>query len=210
MVNAPNTNNVQTGNTETTKDVFSTFKQSSDKYFDAVEKTLPHYHQSVTSLQQEYLQAWTDAVDSTVDYQRKFANKTGINTKVPEATLTAVHNTNEQVIKAVDAQSKMTTAALDAARQNVKTFTNNAKAFGELNNNVMQSWISAFTRKRKSGQHHRYAEGKKRCQTCDIFIEWKGLYCPCCGMRVRNKPRPARELKRRFREYCKQLAVSST
>jgi cytochrome c556 len=145
MVNAPNTNNVQTGNTETTKDVFSTFKQSSDKYFDAVEKTLPHYHQSVTSLQQEYLQAWTDAVDSTVDYQRKFANKTGINTKVPEATLTAVHNTNEQVIKAVDAQSKMTTAALDAARQNVKTFTNNAKAFGELNNNVMQSWISAFT-----------------------------------------------------------------
>ncbi len=97
MVNAPNTNNVQTGNTETTKDVFSTFKQSSDKYFDAVEKTLPHYHQSVTSLQQEYLQAWTDAVDSTVDYQRKFANKTGINTKVPEATLTAVHNTCKSI-----------------------------------------------------------------------------------------------------------------
>jgi hypothetical protein len=39
----------------------------------------------------------------------------------------------------------MAIAAVDAARQNVKTFTNNAKAFGDLNNNVMQSWISTFT-----------------------------------------------------------------
>lgn len=141
-----NQNNVNSGNNEnTSKDVFSTWKQTSDKYFDAVEKTLPHYHQSVTSLQQEYLQAWTDAVDSTVDYQRKFANKTGINTKVPEATLKAVRETNDQVIKSFDVQHKIALAAVDAARQNVKTFTNNAKAFGELNNNVMQSWISAFT-----------------------------------------------------------------
>ena len=141
-----NQNNVNSGNNEnTSKDVFSTWKQTSDKYFDAVEKTLPHYHQSVTSLQQEYLQAWTDAVDSTVDYQRKFANKTGISTKVPEATLKAVRETNDQVIKSFDVQHKIALAAVDAARQNVKTFTNNAKAFGELNNNVMQSWISAFT-----------------------------------------------------------------
>ncbi len=142
-----NQNNVNSGNNEnTSKDVFSTWKQTSDKYFDAVEKVIPRYHQSVTSLQQEYIQACDNSIESTIDYQRKFANKTGISTKVPEATLKAVRETNDQVIKSFDVQHKIALAAVDAARQNVKTFTNNAKAFGELNNNVMQSWISAFTR----------------------------------------------------------------
>ena len=145
-----NQNSTNTGNSSNTssKDVFSTWKQTSDKYMDAVEKVIPSYHQSVTSLQQEYIQACENAVDSTIEFERKFANKTGINTNVPEATLKAVRDTNEQVIKSFDVQSKMALAAVDAARQNVQTFANNAKAFAELNNNVMQSWTSAFTQTR--------------------------------------------------------------
>ena len=140
-------NSSNTGNSSSTssKDVFSTWKQTSDKYMDAVEKVIPSYHQSVTSLQQEYIQACENAIDSSIEFQRKFANKTGINTNVPEATLKAVRDTNEQVIKSFDVQSKMALATVDAARQNVQTFANNAKAFAELNNNVMQSWTSAFT-----------------------------------------------------------------
>ena len=145
-----NQNSSNTGNSSSTssKDVFSTWKQTSDKYMDAVEKVIPSYHQSVTSLQQEYIQACENAVDSTIEFERKFANKTGINTNVPEATLKAVRDTNEQVIKSFDVQSKMALAAVDAARQNVQSFANNAKAFAELNNNVMQSWTSAFTQTR--------------------------------------------------------------
>tara|TARA_B100000953_G_scaffold239060_1_gene200598 strand:- start:2620 stop:3072 length:453 start_codon:yes stop_codon:yes gene_type:complete len=149
MSNQNNTNS-STGNSSNTssKDVFSTWKQTSDKYMDAVEKVIPSYHQSVTSLQQEYIQACENAIDSTIEFQRKFANKTGINTNVPEATLKAVRDSNEQVIKSFDVQSKMALATVDAARQNVQTFANNAKAFAELNNNVMQSWTSAFTQLR--------------------------------------------------------------
>ena len=145
-----NQNSSNTGNSSSTssKDVFSTWKQTSDKYMDAVEKVIPSYHQSVTSLQQEYIQACENAIDSSIEFQRKFANKTGINTNVPEATLKAVRDTNEQVIKSFDVQSKMALAAVDAARQNVQTFANNAKAFAELNNDVMQSWTSAFTQTR--------------------------------------------------------------
>jgi len=46
----------------------------------------------------------------------------------------------------------------------------------------------------KSG---RYEQGQKRCHTCEIFIEWKGLWCPCCGRLLRTKPRGTR-LKRRL------------
>ena len=35
----------------------------------------------------------------------------------------------------------------------------------------------------------RYASGQRRCQICEIYIKWEGLWCPCCGYRLRNKPR---------------------
>ena len=38
----------------------------------------------------------------------------------------------------------------------------------------------------------RYASGQKRCQICEIFIKWDGLWCPCCGYRLRTKPRKSK------------------
>ena len=35
----------------------------------------------------------------------------------------------------------------------------------------------------------RYASGQRRCQICEIFIKSEGLWCPCCGYRLRTKPR---------------------
>lgn len=41
----------------------------------------------------------------------------------------------------------------------------------------------------KSKTGSRYTSGQKRCQVCDIFIRWDGLRCPCCGYKLRVKPR---------------------
>ncbi len=35
----------------------------------------------------------------------------------------------------------------------------------------------------------RYASGQKRCQICELYIRWEGLWCPCCKYRLRCKPR---------------------
>ena len=35
----------------------------------------------------------------------------------------------------------------------------------------------------------RYSSGQKRCQICEIFLGWDGLWCPCCGFRLRTRPR---------------------
>ena len=35
----------------------------------------------------------------------------------------------------------------------------------------------------------RYKHGQKRCQVCDLFIVWSGLWCPCCGYKLRSTPR---------------------
>jgi len=36
---------------------------------------------------------------------------------------------------------------------------------------------------------NRYSTGQKRCQVCEIFLKWDGLWCPCCGYRLRTRPR---------------------
>jgi len=126
-------------------DVFATVEETVEKQVKTVERSFPNYQTSVTSLQQEYTEAFQNIVDSTIALQREFANKTGINTALPEATESAVDKTNEQISKVQDVQNKIALATIDATRQNIKTFNENAKAFADLNKSVMQSWVTAFT-----------------------------------------------------------------
>ena len=34
---------------------------------------------------------------------------------------------------------------------------------------------------------NRYSTGQKRCQICEIFIKWDGLWCPCCSLYAKNE-----------------------
>ena len=128
-------------------DVFSTVEETVQEQVKSAEKSFPNYQTSVTSLQQEYTEAFQNIIDSTIALQREFANKTGINTALPEATGSAVNKTNEQINKVQDVQNKIALATIDATRQNIKTFNENAKAFADLNKGVLQSWLTAFTPK---------------------------------------------------------------
>jgi hypothetical protein len=35
----------------------------------------------------------------------------------------------------------------------------------------------------------RYMSGQKRCQICEIYLNWQGLWCPCCRCRLRGRPK---------------------
>src|SRR5437867_5148581 len=52
----------------------------------------------------------------------------------------------------------------------------------------------------------RYVSGQKRCQICEIFIKWDGLWCPCCGYRLRTKPRNLK-YKAKLRARAKMQAL---
>ena len=131
--------------TEQPKDIFALYMQNVDKFFNGIEKTIPSYHQSITDLQQEWLQAFENNIKSIVTLQQEFANKAGINTTVPEAALKAIRDTNEEIVKSYSVQNQVFLAAIDATKQNVKTFNDNAKSFADMNKNIMRYWISAFT-----------------------------------------------------------------
>ena len=57
----------------------------------------------------------------------------------------------------------------------------------------------------------RYSMGQKRCQICETFLIWDGLWCPCCGYRLRTGPRNSK-FKAQFRasnviDKAKSLSV---
>jgi hypothetical protein len=49
--------------------------------------------------------------------------------------------------------------------------------------------ISSRPKVTKPVSSGRYSTGHKRCQVCEIFLKWDGLWCPCCGYRLRTQPR---------------------
>ncbi|MEC4848533.1 MAG: hypothetical protein RI100_05020 [Nitrosarchaeum sp.] len=129
------------------KDVFSVYQEGIDKIFTGIRHSVPQYHQSITNVQQEYLQAYENVVDSTITLQKEYAKKFGVATNIPQATLKVMNDTTEEFVKAASIHNQITLATIDATQQNIKTFNDNAKSFADLNRNILQSWISAFTTK---------------------------------------------------------------
>ena len=129
------------------KDVFSVYQENIDKIFTGIRQSVPQYHQSITNVQQEYLHAYENVVDSTITLQKEYAKKFGVATNIPQATLKVMNDTTEEIVKVTSIQNQITLATIDSTQQNIKTFNDNAKSFADLNRNILQSWISAFTTK---------------------------------------------------------------
>ena len=52
----------------------------------------------------------------------------------------------------------------------------------------------------------RYANGQKRCHICELFIRWDGPWCPCCGYKLRTRPRNLR-LKAASTKNCCSIEI---
>ena len=129
------------------KDIFSVYQQNVDKFFSGIRTSVPQYHQAITNIQQEFIQAYENIADSAVTLQKEYAKKAGIASNVPETAIKVIQDTTEEVVKATSIQNQVTLATIDAAQQNIKTFNDNANSFAELNRNILQSWISVFATK---------------------------------------------------------------
>jgi len=128
------------------KDIFDVYKGSFEKIRGHVEKVTPQYLQSFSNLQQEYFGVWTNFVNSALATQQQYANKMGINSNTTEPITRVVQDSTDEIIKAFDVQNKIVQTALDATKQNLRTINENATAFAELNHNIVNSWLSTWTK----------------------------------------------------------------
>ena len=71
----------------TPKDAFSVYQQNVDKFFTSIKQSVPQYHQSITNVQQEYLQAYENIVDSSIALQKEYVKRLGIAANIPETAI---------------------------------------------------------------------------------------------------------------------------
>jgi len=78
-------------------DVYSTYKQNVQKYFENISKINPQYFQSITHLQEEYLKECEKTINTSVFVQQESAKKTGILTDIPSAAKNAIIETKNHL-----------------------------------------------------------------------------------------------------------------
>jgi len=132
------------------KDVFTVCKQNVAKFFSEIQKSTPQYQQSVANLQQDYVEAWKNVINSAIALEQEYANKAGLNADVPEATLKTIRDITEQAIKVYEDQNKISLDVTEETTKAFNVFNENAKSFASLNRNIMFSMMSAFQQKSKT------------------------------------------------------------
>ena len=130
-----------------TNNVYSTYKQNVQKYFEGISKITPQYFQAATLLQDECMKTCEKTIGASVSIQQEFAKKTGITTDIPNEAKTAMIETNKQIVQANTVNTQLVKTVIDTTVQNIKTYNDNVNAFVELNKNIIQSWMSPFTLK---------------------------------------------------------------
>jgi len=135
--------------TSESKDIFSVCKKSVAKFFTEVEKSTP-LQQMAAKLQQDYIEAWKNVINSAIALEEEFATKAGLKTDVPEDTLKIIRNITEQAVQAYKAQNKIVMDAAEATKQAFNAFNENTKSFASLNRNIMGFMMSVFEKKSKT------------------------------------------------------------
>lgn len=135
--------------TSESKDIFSVCKKSVAKFFTEVEKSTP-LQQMTAKLQQDYIEAWKNVINSAIALEEEYATKAGLKTDVPEDTLKIIRDITEQAFQAYKAQNKIVMDAAEATKQAFNAFNENTKSFASLNRNIMGFMMSVFEKKSKT------------------------------------------------------------
>jgi hypothetical protein len=131
--------------TNQTNNIYAVYKQNVQKYFESITKNTPQYFQATTHFQEECMKVAEKTFDAAISMQQEFAQKSGMNTEIPNAAKTVIVDSNKQIIQAGSIQNQIVKTAFDATTQNIKAFNDNVSAFTDLNKNIIQSWVESFT-----------------------------------------------------------------
>ena len=143
-------------------EIFDTYKKGILKITEELSKFQPQYTQSISNLQQEYLQLTKEFIDIVFAAQRNWigGNMTSRGTTFPswnytpytEQFRTQSSEITAQASSVFDTSNQLAINAINAARENVKLYGKAMDAVSEFNNNVAHAWSSFFS----TEQRHQY------------------------------------------------------
>ncbi|MDH3191557.1 MAG: hypothetical protein OEM18_02570 [Nitrosopumilus sp.] len=133
--------------TDESKDIFTECKKNAEKFFNEVDKSTPIYHQTATNIQQSFMEAWKNVINSSIALQQEFASKSGLNVNMNEETMKAIQNITDQAITAYKNQNKFTIDSAETSKKIFDAFNENTKTLASLNKNMIELMLSAIKQK---------------------------------------------------------------
>jgi len=130
-------------------DAFTESKKSINQLLSKIEKITPRYHQSLVTLQQEYVDLWRTMTASLISLEQEYATQTGFLRSVPDFSLQIIQNMIEMSIQVYLQQNKFTLDMTDTTKQAFRIFNQNTKTFFSLNKEIMTYLIPTFEHRLK-------------------------------------------------------------
>lgn len=131
------------------QDVHEVFKENFEKYFREVEKIMPQYLESVTKLQEEFLEAWKNTINKSLDFQKEYSEKANINTQIPQDAANIIYNIAEEYIKSKNFQNQVILSTMNSANATLKDSQNAFEPFMELNKKVLDFWSDFYIKNKQ-------------------------------------------------------------
>jgi uncharacterized protein YutE (UPF0331/DUF86 family) len=118
-------------------------------------KVQPHYAQAISNLQQEYIEAVRNTIQTIASVEKQFANSNSSNSNNVDVIDTAapwvqgfikqLNDFTNNLIRIADIDNQQTINVLNALRENVKNFSRTVEATTEFNSNMARAWATSYS-----------------------------------------------------------------
>ena len=132
--------------------IFDAINENFTKLVNESAKVQPQYAQAVSNLQQEYIEAVKNAIQTTTSIQKQLANSNNnfSNVIVSDSAAPFVQGLVAQsteftnnLIRLTDINNQLTINAINAMRENVKNYSRTVEAAANYNTNLAEAWVSS-------------------------------------------------------------------
>ena len=130
-------------------DIFTEYKKTIDILFNNIGKTSPKYHQSLVTLQQNYVDVWISRSNSIIVLEQEYVYPAGCLRSMANFPLQIIHNMIEASIQEYLKQNKFSLDITDTTKQAFLIFNENTKSFFSLNKEIMTYLAPVFEHKLK-------------------------------------------------------------
>lgn len=134
-------------NNQGQQDINEVFKKNFNAYFQEIEKVMPQYLQAITKLQEEFLGAWKNTINSSIISQKDFAEKTDIETNIPQEAANIIQTIAEEYIKSKNIQNQTILSTLEMFGNNLKNNNNSFESVTEFNKQFLNFWADMYSKK---------------------------------------------------------------
>lgn len=130
-------------------------KQNMLRTVDEISKYQPQYAQSISNLQQDYLQVTKESINRSFAIQKSWFGNTARNSFTPSVAPYAEQyrkQSNEattQAFHVFDTANQLAIESLNASRENIKLYSKTVETVTEYNANIANTWSNFFTSAQK-------------------------------------------------------------